>query len=57
MTQSINIRLCASQRQELARLAAATNWSTADLIRSGIDLLLAEQHRIAPRQPLQERAR
>jgi hypothetical protein len=55
MSESIDIRVSTSQRQALAQLARATHWPVADLVRTGIGLLLEQRDRVQPRRPLQEK--
>jgi Ribbon-helix-helix domain len=57
MTESISVRLAVQQLEQLAALSAATDWTQADLIRTGIDLLLERRDRVQPRRPLRETRR
>jgi hypothetical protein len=56
-TESIHIKLEAQQREQLAQLSAATDWTVTDLVRSGVALLLEQRDRVQPRRPLREAGR
>jgi Ribbon-helix-helix domain len=54
MSPSLNVRIDPAQREQLARLSAETDWPLADLVRTGVALLLERRAEVQPRRLLRE---